>query len=383
MKPKILILGGGIGGLKCVLELQNYLKTNEAEVTLISKHDYHYKTPLLHKVAAGTYDNKKQKIFFREILDSKKITFIKDSIESFDYKNNKVTGILGSYSYDYLIIALGFKPNCYGIKGVEEFSYQLFSLNSALKLMHDIEDKFKKYHLTKDPSQLNFIICGGGFTGIELAGELVERVEMLANIYGVNKNISRITLVTADHRILPMFDIKTSELIQKKITNMGINIIYKHVAECLEDGVLLQDKDNSLEKIESRSVIWTAGVKGNDALEKSEIPNKHGRVAVNSFLSLEEIPNIYVIGDCALAYDENNKPYPPTAQIAHQMGQYAAARLNTIIKQKPDDSKFFKFINRGSICSLGHADAVGVVEGFRFSGKMASFLKSVTEKALK
>lgn len=115
--PKVLIIGGGYGGLKAALGLQRKLKT-PADITLISKHDYHYQTTLLHKVAIGTLSSRKARIFYRKILDPKKIRFIKDKILEICPEENKVIGNGGAYKYDYLIIALGFRPDHLGIKGV-------------------------------------------------------------------------------------------------------------------------------------------------------------------------------------------------------------------------------------------------------------------------
>ena len=124
MKPKILIVGGGYGGLRTAITLQEQLKV-DADVTLISKHDYHYQTTLLHKVAIGTLSARKSRVYFRKILDLQKVHFIKDKILSFEPESKRVIGNGGAYEYDYLVIALGFKPDDFGIKGVEEYAHKL------------------------------------------------------------------------------------------------------------------------------------------------------------------------------------------------------------------------------------------------------------------
>ena len=171
MKPKILIVGGGYGGLRTAITLQEQLKV-DADVTLISKHDYHYQTTLLHKVAIGTLSARKSRVYFRKILDLQKVHFIKDKILSFEPESKRVIGNGGAYEYDYLVIALGFKPDDFGIKGVEEYAHKLSSLNAALKLDKLIEYRFKEYCHTKNADDLSVIVCGTGFTGIEFAAEL-------------------------------------------------------------------------------------------------------------------------------------------------------------------------------------------------------------------
>ena len=134
---KILIIGGGYGGLKTALGLQRKFKGN-ADITLISKHDYHYQTTLLHKVAIGTLSARKARIYYRKVLDLQKIHFVKDKIKQLCPKENKVIGNGGAYPYDILVIALGFKPNNFGVKGVDKHAYTLSSLNAAIKLDKNI-----------------------------------------------------------------------------------------------------------------------------------------------------------------------------------------------------------------------------------------------------
>ncbi len=374
MKKKILIIGGGYGGLKTAITLQK--RHADADITLISKHDYHYQTTLLHKVAIGTLGERKAKIYYRNLLSS--VKFIKDKVMEIRPQENKIVGKLDIYDYDILVLGLGFKPDYFGIKGVKEHTYKLSSMNAALKLCKHIEFKFKDYHLTKDKNDLSFIICGVGFTSIEFTAELAHDVKRVCQIYGLNKEDIRITCVGRSKRILPVFDEKLSLKAQQKLKDLGVDIITSAtVEECHADGVVIS-KDGKQEKIFGNTILWSTGVKGNDTVEYySKIQSNKGRIKVDSTLKSTDYENIYVVGDCAI-YAQKEVVHVPTAQLATQMGEYVGHLLADMLEGKTKH-KDFEFINRGSICSLGHLDTVGVVFGKRISGEFGAFMKNLIE----
>ncbi|CAM2793509.1 NAD(P)/FAD-dependent oxidoreductase [Helicobacter burdigaliensis] len=374
--PKILIIGGGYGGLKAALGLQRKLKI-PANITLISKHDYHYQTTLLHKVSIGTLSARKARIYYRKILNPKKVHFIKDKILKILPHENKVVGNGGEYTYDYLIIGLGFKPDSFGIKGVEEHTFKLSSLNASLKLSKNIENKFKEFVHTKNPQDLHTIICGTGFTGIEFAAELATQINELSLICGIDKSIPKITCIGRSEHILPVFDQKLAKVAQDKLQKLGVEIICGGNIKEIKKNKVLLEKDGKELEICGNTIIWSAGVKGSDIVEKSEIPNKKGRIPVNSQLQCETFPNIYAVGDCALATSKD-VIHAPTAQLAAQMGDYIADLFVAKLSNKPF-KRDFKFHHRGTVCSIGHTDGVGIVYGKKLKGEMAAFMKNTIE----
>ena len=376
MKPKILIVGGGYGGLRAAMTLQEGLNV-DADVTLISKHDYHYQTTLLHKVAIGTLSARKSRVYFRKILDLNKVHFIKDKILSFEPEKKRVIGNGGVYEYDYLVIALGFKPDDFGIKGVDKYPHKLSSLNAALKLDKEIEYKFKEYCHTKNANDLSIIVCGTGFTGIEFSAELGSRISELCLIGGIPRDVPKITCIGRSERILPMFNQKASALAQKKLEAFGVEVICGgEVQECLEDGVIIKHK-GEIKHIKGNTILWSAGVKGNDSVENSCLKNKKGRIEVDAFLRCPQYENIYVVGDCALA-TSRNAIHAPTAQLAAQMGDYVGKSLIKILNHK-EQKEIFAFKHRGTVCSIGHTDGVGIVYKKNISGEIAAFLKNFIE----
>lgn len=376
-KKRILILGGGYAGLKCAITLQRNIEKIDADITLISKHDYHYQSTLLHKVAVGTYSARKARIYFRKLLDSNKVKFIKDSIISI--QKDKVIGKHKEYGFDYLLIALGFQSNTFNIKGVEEFAHMLYSVNSALKIRKHIEDKFKDFKFNDSPNALNdlkFNICGSGFTGVEFVAELANQSKELAQICGIDEKLIEINLVSKSPKVLPMFDTKLREKAEKKLKKLGVNLVCGSVIECREDCVVLKDKDRIF-TLEGNTTLWCTGVKGNEVIENSIFKSENSRIRVNEFLQIDGYENIFVIGDCAIA-TQRDVIHAPTAQLASQMGEYCAYSLIDIFSGKKL-VKPFKFIHRGTVCSIGHTDGIGIIFGINVAGEIAAFFKNMIE----
>jgi len=337
-----------------------------------------YFTFIAYKVAIGTLSARKARIYFRKILDPNKILFIKDKIKSFEPEKRRVIGNGGAYEYDYLVIALGFRPDDYGIKGVKEHAYKLSSVNAALKLDKNIEYKFKEYCHTKNANDLSVIVCGTGFTGIEFAAELASRLDELCLISGIDRHVPKVTCVGRSERILPMFDEKSSALAKSKLEALGVEVVCDaSVEECLANGVNIRYKDGLTRFIKGNTILWSTGVKGNDSVAKSPFENKRGRIKVDEFLRYPNDSHIYVVGDCAIAASRD-VIHAPTAQLSAQMGDYVARSLVNILRGKIQ-KKPFKFKHRGTVCSIGHTNGVGVVYKRSISGEIAAFLKNFIE----
>lgn len=373
---KILILGGGYGGLKCAITLQNHFAKlrDKAQITLISKHDYHYQSTLLHKVAIGTYSARKARIYFRKILDSRKIRFIKDTIRRIE--RDKVIGSYDEYDFDYLVIALGFKPNSFNIKGVNEFAFKLHSANSALKIRAQIEQKFKDFKFRAEENDLHFNICGSGFTGVEFASELANQSKELADICGISRDLVQINLVSKTPKVLPMFSDKLRDIAQSKLKKLGINLIVGEVVEVQKDGAIIEYGD-CVSKISAHTTIWCAGVKGNEVIGASEFESHNERIKVNEFLQIPRAEHIFVIGDCAIA-TQRDIIHAPTAQLANQMGEFVALRLIDLARGR-QIATAFRFSHKGTVCSIGHTDGVGFVFGLSVWGEIAAFFKNMIE----
>ncbi|MGX2983109.1 NAD(P)/FAD-dependent oxidoreductase [Helicobacter sp. 23-1045] len=372
---KILILGGGYGGLKCAITLQKHFAKlrGKAQITLISKHDYHYQSTLLHKVAIGTYNARKARIYFRKILDLGKIAFVKDTILRIE--RDKVIARYAKYDFDYLVIALGFKPNTFNIRGVKEFAFVLHSANTALQIRSHIENKFKDFKFSDDKFDLHFNICGSGFTGVEFAAELANQSKELCDICGISRDLVQINIISKAPKVLPMFSDKLRDIAESKLKKLGINLIVGEVIEVQKDGVMV--KCDSAIKVSANTNIWCAGVQGNEVIGKSAFECKNNRIKVNEFLQVPSAPNIFVIGDCALA-TQRDIIHAPTAQLANQMGEFVAFQLINLARGVTPNAPF-SFNHRGTVCSIGHTDGVGFVFRFNVWGELAAFFKNIIE----
>lgn len=375
---RIVIVGAGYAGLECAIQLERKLNVGEAEITLINKHDYHYAATLLHRVSLGTYSARKARVFIRKVIDQRKINFVKDRITHIDLAERRVEGIMGCYTYDYLVLAAGFVGNTFGLPGVKEFAYQISSMNSAERLLHDTELRFKNFSYHPDPARLRFAIVGAGFTGIEYASELVHRTRELCQICGIDHSLVRITVIGRHPEILPMIGDKGASIAKQKILDLGIEFVVGDAKEVVEDGVIIE-RDGVTEKIEAETVLWSAGVMGNPLVDDAGLPHHNNRVGTDQFLHAPGYENVYVVGDCAAFTGEGEKwPYTATGQIAQQMGAYVGKRLASIIRgTTPDDH--FVYHYRGTVCSIGHLDAVGVAKGITITGEPAAFMKNFIE----
>src|SRR5690625_893723 len=187
-KPKIVVLGAGYAGLKTVRDLTKILSPEEADIVLINKHNYHYETTWLHEVAAGTINPNQARFMISDVLQPSRVRLIYDTVEKVEQKEQKVILQHGEITYDYLVIALGFESNTFGIKGMEENALAILDIETSRHIREHIELQFAKYSAGEaDESALTILVGGAGFTGIEFVGELAERVPQLCKKYDIDR----------------------------------------------------------------------------------------------------------------------------------------------------------------------------------------------------
>ena len=380
---KVLLLGAGYGNMALLTTINKDL-FSQAEFTLINNTPYHYKTIALHDVASGKHD---RSVLFplQEILDDR-INIIQDTIVSID--SEKVQGKNASYEYDYLVVGLGFSSDSFGIPGVGVYTQSITSYESAKNIYKNIEEKLQMYLKDKDSNNLAFIVCGGGFTGIEFAGSLAQEVKKQCDDRGIDFNLVKIYCIEAMPRILPMFSENLMQLGLRRLRELGVIVLTdSKILECKMGGVVIE-KGGKQETIQANSIIWTAGVKGNEVIANSSF-FKSGRSKVEVSAWLQPInqennmDNIFVIGDCSALKDEQTgRFYPPTAQLSQQQGEYLAQTLETLLyaAQKQENLQRdlipqFKFQLRGSVCSIGSGYAIGMAGTKEVQGFVANMLK--------
>jgi len=373
--PRIVILGAGYGGIMAATRLQKELNYNEADVTLVNKHDYHYLTTHLHMPAAGTESAKHVKINILSLIDEFKIDFVKSTVLQIKPNEQKVILSDGTLSYDYLVIGLGGETETFGIPGLKEYALNIRSVNTVNLIREHIEYMFARYkgepHRT---DYLTFVVGGAGFTGIEFVGELVDRMPKLCKQFNVDPSLVKIYNVEAAPTALPGFDPSLVEYAMESLKRRGV--IFKlglPVKECTPEGVLLANG----EFIKSQTVVWTGGVRGNRLVEEAGFETSRGRVMVDPYLRTKEKDNVYVVGDCAIVLNPEGRPYPPTAQIAMQQGETVAANLVSVIRG--EKQKEFVPNLKGTIASLGRRDGIGIVFKYKVKGLAAVLMKKITD----
>ncbi|WP_200816494.1 NAD(P)/FAD-dependent oxidoreductase [Salirhabdus sp. Marseille-P4669] len=380
--PKVVILGAGYGGMMTTVKLQKLIGTNEADITLVNKHDYHYQTTLLHETSAGTAPQEQVKIAIKDVVDFSKVNFVQDTVVSIDPKAKKVQLEDGELEYDYLVIGLGFESATFGIKGLEENAFMISNVNNARLIREHIEYNFSRYNNEPEdrPELLTIVIGGAGFTGIEFAGEIANRVPELCREYDIDRSKVRIITVEAGPSALAGFDPELVEYALNKLEAKGVEFrLSTAVKEAKADSIIVEH-DGQQEEIKTENFIWAAGVKGNPIVEQSGFEVNRGKVQVRPDLRTPDYDDVFVVGDCALIMnEESGRPYPPTAQMAMQQGPVVAQNLKTLIRGGGELQEFEPNI-LGTLASLGSRDAMGVVFGNKkLFGWSASFMKKMSD----
>jgi NADH dehydrogenase len=380
-KPNVVILGAGYGGLMTTVRLQKMVGVNEANITLVNKNDYHYETTWLHEASAGTLHHDRVRYPIADVIDRNKVNFVKDTVVKIVPEEQRVILQNGELSYDYLVVALGFESETFGIKGLKEYAFSIANVNAARQIREHIEYQFATYNTEEEKrdERLTIVVGGAGFTGIEFLGELANRVPELCREYDIDPHKVRIICVEAAPTALPGFDPELVEYAVGLLERKGVEFkIGTAIKECTPEGIIVA-KGDDVEEIKAGTVIWAAGVRGSYVIDESGFEAMRGRVKVDPFLRAPGHDNIFIVGDCSLVINEEiNRPYPPTAQIAMQQGEVCAKNLAVLIREQGELQPFKPDI-KGTVCSLGHDDAIGVAFGKKMWGTKASFMKKMID----
>jgi len=373
--PRIVILGAGYGGLVTAIRLQKELNYNEADVTLVNKHNYHYITTQLHMPAAGTEHHDKARVNILKLIDEFKIDFVKSTVVQIRTQEKKVILEDGTLTYDYLVVGLGGEPETFGIPGLKEYAMNIRSINTVRLIREHIEYQFAKFKREPERKELlTFVVGGAGFTGIEFVGELADRMPRLCKEFDVDPSLVKIYNIEAAPSALPGFDPELVEYAMDVLSRKGVEFkIATAIKECTPEGVVLATG----ETIKAGTVIWTGGIRGNHLLEEAGFETMRGRIKVDPYLRAPGYDHIYIVGDCSLIFNDEGRPYPPTAQIATQQGETCAHNLVASIRGQA--LKEFKFQSKGTVASLGKGEAIGIVGNRKLKGQTAAWMKKLID----
>jgi NADH dehydrogenase len=380
-KPKIVILGAGYAGLKTAKQLQK--KNVNAEIILVNKNEYHYESTQLHEVAAGTEPGSKISFNIADVIDSNKVTFIQDEVTLIKKEEKKVMlAKKGEISYDYLVIALGFESETFGIPGVNEFSKPLVDIKTAEAARQYLDTNLANYAKSKNEADLSIAVCGAGFTSIEYLGEITNRIPKLAEKLNFPADKVKITCIEAMPTLLPMFSEKLGTYGIDVLKKRGVNFIVGTPIKEIKENTVVYEQEGELKELTANTVIWTTGVRGSAVVGESGFDERRGRVVVESDLSVAGFPEVFMIGDVSAVMDgDSGRPFPTTAQIALQQGAYLGNALAAKLNNQSVEAFTYKPL--GTVASIGNNVGLGNVMGKEVKGYIGSIMKkNIINKSL-
>jgi NADH dehydrogenase len=370
--PRIVIVGAGFGGLSTAKALAG----KPFDVTVIDRHNYHLFQPLLYQVATAGLSPADIASPIRGILQrAQNVNVMLGKVSGIDLERREVLAEGRRIPYDTLVLATGAQHAYFGHGDWAAFAPGLKTIDDATYIRRRILLAFEKAETETDPAErarlLNFVIVGGGPTGVEMAGAIAELANraLAEDFRSIDPRAARIILVEAAPRLLTPFDPPLSEAARTSLEQLGVEVRLGTPVTALDAaGVSVGS-----ERIEARTVIWGAGVIASPAGQwLGTETDRAGRVKVEADLSVPGHPDIFVIGDTAAINDANGNPLPGVAPVAKQQGNYVAALL--IARQKGEATKPFRYRDLGSLATIGRKRAIIQMGRFRMKGFFAWLL---------
>ena len=373
--PRVVVIGGGFAGLAVI----NGLKNEELQVVLIDKHNYHTFQPLLYQVATGGLEPDSIAYPLRKVIkDVSNFYFRLAEVSNIDIEKRKIRTNIGRLKYDYLIIATGSKTNYFGNTNIEKFSMAMKNVPQSLNLrsliIENFEDALLTSNLNNRNALMNFVIVGGGPTGVELAGALAEmKKSILPKDYpDLDIRKMQINLIQGGSRLLKTMSEKASEKAEDFLVNLGVNI-WKNVYVKDYDGDLVSTSSELT--FYAATLIWAAGVTGEiiEGIEPACVIERAGRIKVDKYNRLLNSKNIFAIGDVAcMSLGEEHQGHPMMAQPAIQQGKHLAKNILRTIGKK--ELVPFEYKDKGSMATIGRNKAVVDLKNVKFQGVFAWFV---------
>lgn len=370
MKKRVLIVGGGFGGLAAAKSLS---LNDSLEILLIDRRNFHLFQPLLYQIAMAGLNPADISIPLRTLFRNKKnVRIILAEVDRIDCAGKTVHFDGQSEPYDYLILACGVKHSYFGKSHWEEFAPGLKNIEQATEIRRRILTSFELAEKTKDPVErekyLSFVVVGGGPTGVELAGAIMEMAThtLRQDFHNADLSKTRVILVEAGSRILAAFPEELSRKAHQALTKLGVEVLTETRADELSpNGLKIGAK-----YVESRTILWAAGVQASSLTD--QLPgekDRQGKVVVNADTSLPGFPEVFIIGDQAAFKDTNGHFLPGIAPVAIQQGHFLAQviRADETGSMRPK----FNYNDKGMMATIGRSKAVAHAFGLNFSGPLA------------
>jgi len=367
--PKVVVIGAGFGGLSAAKAFGG----KPVQVTLLDRSNHHLFQPLLYQVATAGLSPANIAQPVRAILrDHRNVEVLMSEVTGIDAVAKTVQAGEKTFPFDYLIVATGARHSYFGHPEWEQFAPGLKTLDDAVDIRRRLLTAFEKAEITTDPVErgrlLTFVIVGAGPTGVEMAGAISEiaRETMVKDFRNIDPQETRVILVDAADRVLPVFDPKLSAQAENQLRNLKVDVRLKVSVQGVDgDGVT-----TATGKINARTVIWAAGNSASPLVK--QLPgtfDRAGRIQIGPDLSLPEAPNIFVIGDTALSLGKDGKPLPGVSPVAMQQGKWVVKNIMARIAGQPTAP--FSYWDRGSMATIGRNRAVADIHFAKFGGLLA------------
>jgi NADH dehydrogenase len=375
-KHKVVILGGGFGGLAAAQKL----KRAPVETTLIDKRNFHLFQPLLYQVATGSLSPGEIAAPLRSVLSGQKNTrvLLGEAVDVDPDARRVILSDGGTFEYDSLIVATGSQTSYYGKDAWRQWAPSLKSVEEATAIRHKILYAFEEAERAETEEEarawLTFVIVGAGATGLELSGALAEiaRETLRHDFRKIQPQEARIILLEGAPRVLGAFPEDLSGKAEKLVMRLGVEVMKNVTVTNIDAEGVTFKRGESSEQLATKTVLWAGGVTttafGAKLVQRTRAEtDRSGRIKVQSDLTVPNYRNIFVIGDLAHAVDEKGKPLPGVAQVAMQGGAYAARTIRARVKGKQPPGPFHYF-NKGDLAVIGRAAAVANIFGVHVSG---------------
>ena len=376
---RIVILGGGFGGAYCALALEKALRGSGSDVLLIDRNNYFVFYPLLVEAGTGSLEPRHAVVSIRSFL--KRTSFRMAEVTDVDPARREVSfrtageSAAQSVSYDQLVVALGSVTRLPDVPGLDRFGFEVKSLADGVALRDHAIRMLERADAAHDPRKrrelLHFVVVGGNFTGVEVAGEFHVLLRRASRLYrNVGREDCRVTLIEISDRILSALDPDLAEYATNVMRRRGIEVRLKcSVAEIGDGRVVLTGG----ESLTASTVIWCAGIEPNPLIRRFPFPrDARGYVLCEEDLRIRGFEDVWAAGDCAVIPDAKGKAYPATAQHAVQEGIHLARNLQRALGGQPPLR--FSYSSFGSLAALGCRTAVADVFGMKISGLPAYVL---------
>lgn len=380
---RVVILGGGFAGIECMRRLQK-AADGDTEIVLISESNFLLFTPMLPQVASGTVQTRSIVIPIRTMI--KKVRFYEGRIKNIDPAARRVS-VWGTpekpgftLGYDYLVVALGSETNFFGMSDIENNSFQMKTLNDAITVRNRLIDMLEQADTQDDgrikKSLLTFVVVGGGFAGIETAGEIHDMlIDALKYYLNISPDQISVIVLEALGAILPGFSERLARFTHDTLVRRGIQISLRTAVTGFDgsDINVKEIESGKTYQIHAKTMIWTAGITPVNTIKRSVFKTDRGKMLINEHLEAEGYDGVFVAGDCAMCIDPaTGKPFAPTAQLAEAQAKRVAANIIAAMRGQPMGK--FTYHPHGQMAVIGKRTAIASMFGMNIQGMLAWML---------